>query len=120
VSREGTILRKRTEPLSFDKFTLFMVIASTNSTEGTGIPTEIGEPRSLRRFPLKVTCVAGWDEALSIGILGWVVAQPKIKKIIETKRNMILLEVILIPPFSKFNHPKTQIQYKKGDTYHFP
>jgi hypothetical protein len=120
VSREGTILRRRTEPLSFDKFTLFMVIASTNSTEGTGIPTEIGEPRSFKRFPLKVTCVAGSDEALSIGILGCVVAQPKIKTIIEARRSMILLEAILIPSFPKSNHHRTQFQYENGDTYHFP
>jgi hypothetical protein len=61
-----------------------MVMASTNSTDGNGFPTDIGEPSNFTGFPLKDTCVPGCAEPQSIGILGWVVAHPEnenIKKI---------------------------------------
>jgi hypothetical protein len=55
----------------------------------------MGEPRSLTGFPLKVTCVPGCDEALSIGIFGCVVAQPKIITIRKHKRIIrFLLDVM--------------------------
>jgi hypothetical protein len=93
-----------------------MVMASTNSTDGSGFPTDMGDPRSLTAFPLKATWVPGCDDAQSIGILGWLVAQPKVKtmtdspKMIRTlfkniKRASFLFpnELKLIIQASKFN-----------------
>jgi hypothetical protein len=87
VSREGTILRSKTEPLSFDRSTSLIVIASTKATDGKGFPIDMGEPRSLREFPLKLTCVPGCDEAVSVGIFGCVVAQPMARNVRENRRN---------------------------------
>jgi hypothetical protein len=98
--KEGTILRRRTEPLSLDKSTLLILIASTSSTDGRGFPTVTGDPRSFSGFPLKFTWSPGWADAISIGIFGWVVAQLKARNIRENKRNKIFIETILIPPFN--------------------
>jgi hypothetical protein len=64
-----------------------MLMASTTSTDGRGFPTDIGEPSNFKEFPLKDTCVPGWDEAQSIGILGWGVAQPKVRNTAESAKN---------------------------------
>jgi hypothetical protein len=64
-----------------------MVIASTKATDGKGFPIDMGEPRSLTGFPLKLTCVPGCDEAVSVGIFGWVVAQATAKNAKENKKN---------------------------------
>jgi hypothetical protein len=47
----------------------------------------MGDPRSFKGAPLKVTCVPGWDEALSMAILDFVVAQPRIRKISKIESN---------------------------------
>jgi hypothetical protein len=60
----------------------------------------MGEPRSLTGFPLKVTCVPGCDEALSIGIFGCVVAQPKTRNIRNNNKIIrFLLNTILTASF---------------------
>jgi hypothetical protein len=100
VSREGTILRRRTEPLSLDKSTLFILIASTNSTEGKGFPTERGVPISRMGIPRKFTCPPGWDDAVSTGIFDWVVIQLRAKKGTKNHRTIsIFPDIMQIPPF---------------------
>jgi hypothetical protein len=54
-----------------------MVMASTNSTDGSAFPKDMEEPRSFTGFPLKATWVPGCAEAQSKGIWGRLVAQPK-------------------------------------------
>jgi hypothetical protein len=105
---DGTTLRRRTEPLSLDKSTGFMVKASTNPTDGRAFPNVIGDPISFTDFPLKFTWSPGVADARSIGISGLVVAQPKMKSIrMPMKIKEIFLInikpspfiIFLIPPF---------------------
>jgi hypothetical protein len=77
-----------------------MVIASTNSTDGRCFPKDMGEPRSFVGFPLKFTWSPGVADALSIGILGWVDAQPKVNIVkIQAKMISVFLAVIYPPPY---------------------
>jgi hypothetical protein len=107
------MLRRSTAPLSLDKSTLFMVIASTNSTDGRGFPTVTGDPRSLMGFPLKFTCSPGMADAISTGIFGWVDAQPKIATIRKDNKTIrFLLDTILTSSFSLISESSDSLIYK--------
>jgi len=76
-----------------------MVIASVKSTDGKGLPKEMGDPRSLIGLPLRVTPSPGCAVAVSIGVSGRVVAHAKTPNIV--KANKIVkpfLYAIKIPP----------------------
>jgi hypothetical protein len=64
------MLRKRICPLSWDRSTSFMVMASTSGTEGKGLPLEIGVPTRASAFPPLDTEVPGFTDALSTGGFG--------------------------------------------------
>jgi hypothetical protein len=51
----------------------------------------MGDPRSLMDFPLKFTCSPEMADAISTGILGPVVAQPKNITVRKLKRKINFL-----------------------------
>jgi hypothetical protein len=60
----------------------------------------MGVPRSLMGFPLKFACSPGVADAISTGIFGLVVAQPKITTIRKDKiKTKFLLDTIITSSF---------------------
>jgi len=87
-----------------------MFIASTNATDVRDFPTVTGAPRSFSGFPLKFTWSPGVADALSMGILGWVVAQPKIK----IKKKLMKITGIFIANISPTPFPFALISSSYG------
>jgi hypothetical protein len=80
VSRSAIVLRRGIEPVSLDKSTFFM-----------GFPKNPGGPKRLTASPLNATCVPGCTKAISIGISGWVFAEPNPRNVRRNNRTIKFL-----------------------------
>jgi hypothetical protein len=70
-----------------------------DDADGSGFPTDMGELSRFTESPLKATWVPGCNEAQSKGILGRLVAQPKIITISRlTRKIRHFFETIFTPP----------------------
>ena len=92
------MLSKRTEPFCCERSTSFMVMASTKFTEGSGLPTETGEPISLKLASPRVTEDPGSTDPFSTGIFALIDTQP-INRIAseQIERNLHLLATMIVP-----------------------